>query len=165
MPIGTSYQALKDIGSLGKKIFTKKVDDEVRKQIQEIIDKSSELYDRIVFLEDERQSNRELISDLQKKLLNIKKFAREFKKYKPQKLVTGTLVYSYDSVSYKDKPPHDICTKCVRGSVISELQPSADYDGKSKNIAFTCFHCGSNFLYDKKVDWVRYITPELLSKF
>jgi formiminotetrahydrofolate cyclodeaminase len=44
---------VKDISGLGKKIFDKKVSDEVRKEIQEMIDKSSELYERILLLEDE----------------------------------------------------------------------------------------------------------------
>ncbi|HHR6459115.1 TPA: hypothetical protein ACS78F_000487, partial [Providencia alcalifaciens] len=60
----TSYQMLKDIGSLGKRIFDKKIDEEVRKEVQAMIDKSSELYDRVVALEDDRQSNRQLISEL-----------------------------------------------------------------------------------------------------
>ncbi|EMD0753840.1 hypothetical protein VPZ69_003551 [Providencia rettgeri] len=149
MPIGTSYQMLKDIGSLGKRIFDKKIDEEVRKEVQAMIDKSSELYDRVVALEDDRQSNRQLVSELQEKVKSAKNFNREFKKYEPQKLESGSFVYAYNSVLYTDKPPHYICAKCVTDSVISILQPNANKISSGGYHLYSCLHCGNDFKMNK----------------
>ncbi|BET97329.1 hypothetical protein [Xenorhabdus taiwanensis] len=147
MPISATWNIVKDISSIGKKIFDKKVSDEVRKEIQEMIDKSSELYDRIVALEDERQANRQLISELQEKINRTKNFKREFKQYKPHQLESGALVYVYDTMIHSNKPLHYICTKCVDGSVISILQP--------KDVScyeLICHECNSNYVMRQKVN-------------
>ncbi|HCT9039926.1 MULTISPECIES: hypothetical protein [Morganellaceae] len=149
MPIGTSYQMLKDIGSLGKRIFDKKIDEEVRKEVQAMIDKSSELYDRVVALEDDRQSNRQLISELQEKVKSAKNFNREFKKYEPQKLESGSFVYAYNTVLHTDKPSHYICAKCVTDSVISILQPNASKMASGGYYLYTCYNCGNDFKMNK----------------
>ncbi|MFS1583577.1 MAG: hypothetical protein ACL7AY_13035 [Candidatus Arsenophonus phytopathogenicus] len=150
MPLSTAWQITKDIASLGKKIFDKKVSDEVRKKIQEMIEKSSELYEKIVFLEEERQTNRNFISKLQEKIKHTKNFHREFKKYKPCKLASGTFIYIYDNVSDSDDLLHYICTKCVNDEVISILQPTGgktNYNGKIFSTSI-CHSCDSNYLMD-----------------
>lgn len=149
MPIGTAWNITKDIATLGKRIFDKKVDDEVRKEVQEMIDKSSELYDRIVMLEDDRQSNRQVISDLQEKIKSAKNFNRELKKYEPQKLDSGSFVYAYNSGLHTDKPSHYICAKCVADSVISILQPNANKMASGGYYLYTCYNCGNDFKMNK----------------
>ncbi|HCT4330347.1 TPA: hypothetical protein OT071_003621 [Morganella morganii] len=157
MPIGTAWNITKDIATLGKRIFDKKVDDEVRKEVQEMIDKSSELYDRIVMLEDDRQSNRQVISDLQEKIKSAKNFNRELKKYEPQKLDSGSFVYAYNSGLHTDKPSHYICAKCVADSVISILQPNANKMASGGYYLYTCYNCGNDFKMNK--------TPSIDAKF
>lgn len=103
---------------LGKKIFDKKVSDDVREKIQKMIDKSHELYDIIVFLEEQRHINKNFISELQEKIKSTKRFHREFKKYKHTNLLRVRL-FTYDTVSDSDDLFHYICTKCVNDGVIS----------------------------------------------
>ncbi|MCC8378666.1 hypothetical protein ACP179_17635 [Xenorhabdus stockiae] len=146
MPISTALNIVKDISGIGKKIFDKKVSDEVRKEIQDMIDKSSELYERVVLLEDDRQANRQLISELQEKIQRSKNFKREFKKYKPYQFESGALVYTYDTAIHPDKPTHHICTKCVDESVISILQPK-----DTSCYELICHACSSNYVIKKKV--------------
>lgn len=141
MPISAAWSITKDIASLGRKIFDNKVSDEVRKEVQDMVDKSTELYDRIIFLEEERQSNRQLISELQDKIKRSKNFNREFKKYVPYKFESGAFVYTYDVSVHEDKPSHYICTKCVEDSVISILQPK-DKEGYQ----FCCHVCNSVYV-------------------
>ncbi|CDG19962.1 protein of unknown function [Xenorhabdus poinarii G6] len=146
MPISTTWNIVKDISGIGKKIFDKKVDDEVRKQVQEMIDKSSELYERIVTLEEDRQASRQLIIELQEKIKRSKYFHREFKKYKPHQFETGAFVYSYDASIHQDKPPHYVCTKCASDSVISILQPK-----DTSCYELTCHGCNSNYVVKPKI--------------
>ena len=149
MPIGTAWNITKDIASLGKRIFDKKVDDEVRKGVQEMIDKSSELYDRVVFLEDERQANRQAISDLNEKIKRAKNFKREFKKYKPYKMASGAFVYALDESVHGAELPHKICTQCVSNEEISILQPKDDYCKE-----LICHRCQSVFVIKPKYNSV-----------
>jgi hypothetical protein len=145
MPIGTAWNIVKDITGIGKKVFDQKVSDEAKKQIQEMIDKSEDLYERIVFLEDERQSNKQLISELQDRIKRSKKFNSEFKKYKPHQLESNAFVYTYDTLVHSDKPVHHICTQCVDESIISILQP--------KDVScyeLICHKCNSNYVIKSK---------------
>lgn len=141
LTVSGAWSATKEIFNISKRIFDLKVSDEVKKEVQSMIDKSSELYDRIVALEDERQSNRELISQLQEKIKQSKNFNREFKKYKPYQFPSGALVYVYDDSIYKDKPVHYVCTKCVNKSEISILQP------KDRTLTvYICHSCSSEYI-------------------
>uniref|UniRef100_A0A3B0M2T6 Uncharacterized protein n=1 Tax=Arsenophonus endosymbiont of Trialeurodes vaporariorum TaxID=235567 RepID=A0A3B0M2T6_9GAMM len=127
--------------------------DEVREKIQEMIEKSSELYHKIVFLEEERQTNRNLISTLQEKIKRTKNFHCEFKKYKPYKLASGTFIYIYDNVSDSDDLLHYICTKCVNDEVISILQPQEGEMSKYAENLYTvsiCHHCSSKYLMESR---------------
>lgn len=140
--IVSAWSAFKEIKSIGKRIFQLKVTDEVRKEVQFMIDKTSELYDKIIDLEDVRQSNRDLISELKEKVKKMENFENEIKNYKPCVLETGSFVYEFQTSQDNDKPPHYICATCVRNSKIFELHPV-----NHANTKLICHSCKSEYVF------------------
>ena len=148
--ITTALTTIKTVTELTGLILKSKVDEAVRQKAIELQSLILSLQETVLSVQSKNHELLEENNALKQKLMNMKNWKAEARKYKLTEIASGVFAYAINQDKQGTEPKHWLCANCYENQQKSILQKGKlTYDGQ----IYSCGHCKLEILDCIQTRW------------